>query len=76
MPDGRPAPSVMVEEEVIDFCRLDQVGTKNPKNTLRYYRQIGTLKATRIGRKNVYTVQSVLDFLNILTKLTYERRQR
>jgi len=76
MPDGRPAPSVMVEDDVIKFCRLDQVGIGEPKNTLRYYREKGTLKATRIGRGTVYTIQSVLEFLETLTNLTYERRHR
>ena len=76
MPDGRPAPWVMVEDDVIKFCRLDKVGLGEPRNTLRYYREKGTLKATRIRRGTVYTMPSVLEFLETLTNLTYERRQR
>ena len=68
MPDGTPVPSVMLEEDLICFLRLDELGVKNPQNTLRYYREIGKLKATKIGNRNCYTVQAALDFLEAMTK--------
>jgi hypothetical protein len=68
MPDGRPAPAVMLETDLIRFLRLEELGVKNPTNTLRYYRERGKLQATRIGNRNCYTVQAALDFLEEMTK--------
>ena len=68
MPDGSPAPTVMLEKDLIRFLRLHELGVKNPVNSLRYYREIGVLKPTRISGRNVYTVESVLDFLKKMTK--------
>ena len=70
MPDGTPAPAVMLEADLIRFLRLEELGVKNPANTLRYYREIGKLAATRIGNRNCYTVQAALDFLEEMTKKT------
>ena len=47
MPDGKPAPAVMLEKDLIRFLCLDELGIRNPANTLRYYREIGTLKPTK-----------------------------
>ena len=68
MPDGKPAPAVMLEKDLIRFLRLDELGIKNPVNTLRYYRERGKLRATRIGNRNCYTVQAALEFLDEMTK--------
>ena len=68
MPDGTPVPEVMLENELIRFLRLRELGIKNPHNTLRYYREKDILKPTRIGRRNVYTIQSALEFKEKLTK--------
>ena len=67
MPDGKPVPEVMLESELIRFLRLDELGIKNPKNTLRYYRERGVLRATRIGNRNVYTRTGACEFLSVLT---------
>ena len=68
MPDGTPAPAVMLEADLIRFLRLEELGIKHPANSLRYYREIGALKPTRISGRNVYTVESVQDFLKKMTK--------
>ena len=68
MPDGTPAPTVLLEKDLIRFLRLEELGVKNPINTLRYYRERGKLRATRIGNRNCYTVQAALEFLEIMTK--------
>ena len=68
MPNGKPVPEVMLESELIQFLRLEEIGVKHPANTLRYYREKGKLKPTCIGGRNVYTIQSALRFLENLTK--------
>jgi hypothetical protein len=68
MPDGTPVPSVMLEADLIRFLRLNELGVKNPGNTLRYYRERGKLRATKIGNRNCYTVKAALDFLEEMTK--------
>ena len=68
MPDGTPAPAVMLEKDLVRFLRLDELGVKNPANTLRYYRECGKLKPTRIGGHNVYTLDAVMEFLEKMTK--------
>jgi hypothetical protein len=72
MPDGRPVPAVMLEAELIKLLRLDELGVKNPENTLRYYRETHKLCPTRISGKNVYTVSAVMEFLDRLTKKSQE----
>jgi hypothetical protein len=73
MPDKTPVPEVMVESELIQFLRLDALGIKNPVGTLRHYREIGKLQATRIGGYNVYTRTSALEFLQKITKKNGEK---
>jgi len=68
MPDGTPAPAVMLEADLIRFLRLEELGVKNPSATLRYYRETHRLRATRIGNRNCYTVQAALEFLEEMTK--------
>ena len=68
MPDGKPAPAVMLEKDLIDFLRMYELGIKNPGNTLRYYRECGKLKPTRIGGRNAYTLDAVMEFLEKMTK--------
>jgi hypothetical protein len=68
MPDGTPVPAVMLEADLIRFLRLNELGVRNPGNTLRYYRERGKLRATRIGNRNCYTVQAALEFLEVMTK--------
>ena len=68
MPDGTPAPAVMLEKDLIRFLRLDEIGVKNPANTLKYYRERGKLKPTCISGRNVYTVEAAMEFLKEMTK--------
>ena len=67
MPDGKPAPTVLLEADLIKFLRLTELGIKNPANTLRYYREHGKLQATKIGNRNCYTIQTALEFLKEMT---------
>lgn len=73
MPDGSPAPTVMLEDDLIRFLRLEELGIKNCANTLRYYRELGKLRPTRIGNRNCYTVQAALEFLDSMTTKKMER---
>ena len=68
MPDGSPCPTVLLEADLVKFLRLEELGVKNPADTLRYYRERGKLQATRIGGHNCYTIQAALDFLEEMTK--------
>jgi len=70
MPDGRPAPDLLTEEEAIRFLRLDDVNIKHPETTLEYYRSEGLLKATRVGKKLRYLKSELLNFLELQTKNT------
>ncbi len=63
MPDGRPAPEVMTQEEAILFLRLNEADLKNPATTLQYYRDKGELNGIRIGKTIRYTKEDLLDFL-------------
>ncbi len=40
----------MTPGEAVAFLRLDQTGIKDPLLSLRYYREKGLLRATRIGK--------------------------
>jgi len=73
MPNGVPVPELMLEAELITFLRLKELGVKNPANTLRYYRERGLLRATRIGGRNAYSRTSACEFLAALTKRNGER---
>ena len=39
-----PCPELLTEEEAIKYLRLDVNGPKNPKSTLKYYRDKGFLR--------------------------------
>ncbi len=71
MADGTPVPEVMLEDELVKFLRLKELGIKKPANTLRYYRERGILKPTRIGNRNAYTRTSACEFLEKLTGKIY-----
>lgn len=66
-------PEVMLESELIKFLRLEELGIKKPENTLRYYRERGILRPTRIGNRNAYTRRSACDFLEKLTQKNGKR---
>ena len=62
--DYEPCPELLTEEQAIRFLRIDQTSTKNPSNTLRYYREKGRLKATRIGNKLFYSRTALIEFIH------------
>ncbi len=72
LPDGNggfgPCPEVLTEEEAVRYLRLDIGGPKNPANTLRYYREKGKLKGTRIGNRVRYTRKQLDAFLDGVTE--------
>ena len=72
MPDGnggvRLAPFVMTEDEFIHFCRIDEFGLKEPRNTLRHYRKINKLKASLLSGRNVYTIEQAIKFMRNIEK--------
>ena len=49
-----PCPEVLTEDEAIRYLRLDVDGPKNPRGTLKYYRDQGVLRAIHIGRNLRY----------------------
>jgi len=49
-----PCPELLTTEEAIRYLRLDVGGTQRPDLTLRRYRELGLLRATRIGRRILY----------------------
>lgn len=67
MPDGQggwqPVPSLMTEQEVIRFLRLEAGDDSDPTQTLARYRNAGQLVAIKVGRWNRYRRQDVEDFL-------------
>ena len=67
---GQPCPDLLTEEEAIRLLRLDIDGPRHPQKTLRYYREQGLLKATRIGKRLRYQRKELLSFLDRLTERT------
>lgn len=49
-----PNSTILTPEEAAVFLRLDKLGSKNPLETLRYYRNHKGLKAVRYGKKCLY----------------------
>jgi hypothetical protein len=47
---------ILTEAEAIHYLRLDVEGPKNPRGTLKYYRDHKLLRAARIGRKLRYPI--------------------
>jgi len=66
-PDGTPVPELLTENEAIRFLRLDIDGPKDPKLTIKHYRDEGLLKATRVGKTNKYMRRELLRFLETIT---------
>ena len=69
-PSGKPVPPLLTEQETIILLRLDTNGPANPHETLKYYRDEGLLRATRISKKYLYQKKEVLLFLDKLTART------
>ena len=63
MPDGRPCPPVLTEEEAIRFLRIDTIDLKHPEHTLRRYRDAGLLRCVQISKRIFYPVDELLVFI-------------
>ena len=59
-------PEVLTPREAALYLRLDLNG--NWQQTLRYYREKKKLKATRIGKRLLYTRKALDEFLEKMTK--------
>ena len=66
MPDGKLAPSLMTEAELILYLRLDKQKA-DAVQTLRYYRELKKLKATKIGKNLLYSRRAADDFIDAMT---------
>ena len=71
LPDGNGGfghcPELLTQEEAIRYLRLDIDGPAKPENTLRYYREQKKLKATKIGKKLLYSRKSLNEFIESMT---------
>ena len=71
LPDGNgnftPCPELLTTEEAIRYLRLDIDGPAKPENTLRYYREQKKLKATKIGKKLLYSRKALNEFMERMT---------
>jgi len=74
MPTGEPVPLVLDDEDLIKLLRLENQNEKNAKWTLKYYRDKGLLKGTRLGKKIRYTRDEIVKFLERQTAETNKRR--
>ena len=62
----RPCPFVMTSDEVIRFCRLDDL--RNPEDVLYQHRKAGRLKGFQLGRSIRYLQPDVMEFLRNLVQ--------
>ena len=74
-PDGTPIPYLLTEQEAIIFLRLDTDTVKNPSRTIKYYRDKGQLRGTRIGNNYCYTKKELLAFIDRATDWTNRKSQ-
>ena len=63
MPDGKPAPPVLTEQEAIKLLRLDTIALKHPESTLRRYRDMGLLRCVQISKKVLYPLDELMEFV-------------
>jgi len=63
----QPCPELLTEQEAVRYLRLDVDGPARPEFTLRYYREKGLLKATRVGRRLRYRRVELDRLLDALT---------
>lgn len=61
-------PELLTEDEAIRYLRLDVDGPKKPKLTLRYYREKGLLRGTKVGRRMRYRRVELDRLLENLTR--------
>ena len=63
-----PCPELLTAEEAVRYLRLDTTGVAKPELTLRYYRERGLLRATRVGRCVFYRRVELDHLLDRLTE--------
>ncbi len=61
--DGRHVPDLLNEAEAIVFLRLDEINVKSPQNTLRRYREGGSLQAVQVGKQILYPLPKLREFV-------------
>ncbi|MCP4250634.1 MAG: helix-turn-helix domain-containing protein [bacterium] len=75
LPDGKggftACPELLTEDEAIRYLRLDMGGPEKPELTLRYYREKGLLRGTKVGRRLRYRRVELDRLLQELTELRH-----
>lgn len=62
-----PCPEVLTPEEAVRYLRLDKTGIKDPLLSLRYYREKGLLRGTKVGLRLRYRRVELERFLERAT---------
>ena len=66
-PGAKPQPrrGLLTEQEAIEYLGLENL--PNPSRTLRYYREKGVLRGTKVGRRLCYLIIELDRFLQLQT---------
>ncbi len=62
-------PKLLTQEEVIGILRLDEIGLKYPKETLRYLRRTGQIGYVKVAGKVLIPRNAVEAYIERNTKL-------
>jgi len=57
---------ILTETEAISYLRLDIDGPRDPRGTLKFYRQAKLLRGVRIGRQYRYPIAELEAFVQRL----------
>lgn len=60
----RPCPPLLNAAEAIALLRLDEAGLRNPERSLRHYVDSGRIVGRRVGRRVLYPLPELLNFIN------------
>ena len=63
MPDGRIAPLLLTAEETCAFLRLEIPEGSDGRVTLEHYRRQCGLRATMFGRRVMFRLADVIEFI-------------
>ena len=63
-------PDLLTQEEAIRLLRLDEVGLKNPKESLRYLRRTGQIGYVKVAGKVLIPRDEVASYIDRHAKLT------
>ena len=63
-----PCPELLTEDEAIRYLRLDTIEIKDPRATLRRYRERGFLRGTQVSKKIFYRRVELEEFLKEQTE--------